>query len=310
MDKKVERKKLFSLYANNLSLYHSVNDIFLCPICQKIFEKDKIDSGDLSLAHVIPQSINGRVFTLTCTECNNRIGTEYDSEIKRNKNFSDSKKGQRPFYTKLKSKKGQASAEVNCNNGEMLITSAPKHSNPDSYNSFIKEAKLDWSQFSGTFQIKAPCGTKINVSKLHSAFLTMFLRFGYEYVLSPNVEIIRMILMGESINTEVSVNNLVRSMPLDCEQGGLIDSIHILVKPEMFSCFMVLLPTNENNWLSAVLLPGLGEQSKEIYTNIANGKFQGEGDFEARKIECLPRLDDPTSKWSCSRIWNYIQSVS
>jgi HNH endonuclease len=48
-----------------------------CPLCLRLFPRDQIDR--LSLDHVPPESVGGKLKVLTCEECNNTAGAELDS---------------------------------------------------------------------------------------------------------------------------------------------------------------------------------------------------------------------------------------
>jgi len=77
--------KLFSLYAANLKIFKpELDDKFLCPICQEIFDRCALSFEHplISIAHIIPQSIGGRLSTITCAKCNNNIGSKFDNHLK------------------------------------------------------------------------------------------------------------------------------------------------------------------------------------------------------------------------------------
>lgn len=52
-----------------------------CPICFSGFSRSALDSGDLTLEHIIPESLGGVTGTLTCRPCNNHLGSNADSRL-------------------------------------------------------------------------------------------------------------------------------------------------------------------------------------------------------------------------------------
>lgn len=55
----------------------------MCPMCGASFSRDAIESHELSIEHVIPESLGGTLKTLTCTKCNNKSGTMLEAHLVR-----------------------------------------------------------------------------------------------------------------------------------------------------------------------------------------------------------------------------------
>jgi hypothetical protein len=91
-----QREKLFLLYAQNLLLYWpDATDQFICPICRRIFDRIALNKRDpeVILAHVIPKKIDGKLVTLSCRACDNRIGTIYDAHVAKEKRHHEFEMG-------------------------------------------------------------------------------------------------------------------------------------------------------------------------------------------------------------------------
>ncbi|MCC6953225.1 MAG: hypothetical protein IT290_03825 [Deltaproteobacteria bacterium] len=52
-----------------------------CPICFSAFSRSALDSGNLTLEHIVPESLGGVTGTLTCRACNNHLGSNADSRL-------------------------------------------------------------------------------------------------------------------------------------------------------------------------------------------------------------------------------------
>src|SRR5437899_1275830 len=78
------RNRLFEFYSTHLS--HCMPDrqgVFVCPLCLRSFTREALDGPTprLSIAHVVPKKMGGRLCTLTCTECNNNSGTRIEADL-------------------------------------------------------------------------------------------------------------------------------------------------------------------------------------------------------------------------------------
>ena len=73
---------LFDEYASSLQVVRpEADDIYICPLCMLSFEKEDVSIGKLSLEHVPPKAIKAVIKTMTCTICNNTIGTKLQSSM-------------------------------------------------------------------------------------------------------------------------------------------------------------------------------------------------------------------------------------
>lgn len=88
---KTRIRSFFEIYSQNLSITRKniigvhfepdLDNIFLCPMCLKYFTQDDIELAKLSLEHVPPRKLGGKVRTLTCKFCNNTSGSELESQL-------------------------------------------------------------------------------------------------------------------------------------------------------------------------------------------------------------------------------------
>lgn len=112
----------------------------------------------------------------------------------------------------------------------------------------------------------------------------MFSTFGYEYILSPNVEIVRQTLRGEP--NSLDIKSIILNLPKKFipESGP---SINILYEPSEISSLLIALPSLNEDRAMCVFLPGFGEDGKMSYDNLQN-YAKPHKDFDAR-FKLIPR---------------------
>lgn len=139
---------------------------FVCPICSKIFELIKGDklpkNSPISLEHLPPQSVGGRITTLTCKECNNKSGS-LENELK-------SKFQEEKFFNKESGLSKSVNIEINDakvngkfsfgENGDPIFLIDEKRSNPK----FFKKSReaFKYSNSPISLKVKIP---KYNFSR-------------------------------------------------------------------------------------------------------------------------------------------------
>jgi hypothetical protein len=306
----IERERLFSLYASNLSIYHpNVTDQFLCPICLTLFTRDALINNppELSLAHIIPKSLKGRLYTLVCRRCDNWIGSEYDSQLAREKHFRDWVQGATSISGHLKYDNKEVPVECCLKGSTIEFRDIPKKSPPNSWEQFLKTAVSDWSNFKLTFTVSTFNPSKVNISILYSAFLMMFYQLGYEYILSPNVRKVRQFIQGSGFPENMHKAILLLSKGSQ-DLPHILPSVSILVEPHIIRSFIVTLPTpRKGEAARCVLLPGFDENGEKAYSYILNSS-QLFRNFNAKLIsdEHHYRLGDPTYKWFGNWLWKNV----
>ena len=308
-----QRDKLFSIYARNLSFYRpDAEDQFVCPICLKSFDRIALNKKDPEVirAHVIPDLKMGeRVVTLSCKTCDNHVGTTYDAHILNEKKFHDFETGlieksidlsyssvKFPCYLKP-SKEGEPPS---------FTLKAIDHHEPN-FQTFTKDRPPQ-------YHIEIETGfvpMKRDISLLHSAFLMMFYCFGYEYILSENVECVRRIINGSSTFQSGS-SFLLQISPDKPLPPVELPAIGILEKPKKINSFVVIVPSVENKkYLRGIALPGFGVKGYETYHRLLNSPkrginitFNGLTGFSNR---CLTMRE---FVGYCEKLWNYFTSSS
>jgi hypothetical protein len=56
-------------------------ECYCCPICNRLYLPEALDTGELTLEHAPPKQVGGRPLALTCKDCNSVAGYSVDSAV-------------------------------------------------------------------------------------------------------------------------------------------------------------------------------------------------------------------------------------
>jgi len=266
---------LFDTFSDNLALYRKdCRGRFMCPLCLRTFSRNRIRT-DLSRAHILPQFLGGREWTLACRECNNKVGTEIESCEKERVNFSRALSGDGNETTRVRlivrNEQGdavgpvQADMRATMSGGDrrLQIYPKPKGSNPAAsqlLNSVLSDQSSagGWT-IEGHFR-ETRSAKRANLTYVHAAYLFMFHQFGYEWALDPCTALIR----EQIISPDEPI-----ILPLAPALSGLQIPDHelavlLVIEPVDWRHFLVVLPLLRG-WTKrqAVWMPLFGRPYKQ-----------------------------------------------
>jgi hypothetical protein len=206
---------LFNTFARNLNIVNpNYSDVFICPLCYQIFTRDKIKS-DLSLAHVWPDSLGGKLKTLACKPCNNqKIGSKLESHLVKSienpykeRLFPDAESNKslgiktsianidnqdrlqdrlnilrdRAFASFTQSFTQQKNGHFSyCAERLFLIEIDSTTSNTNILRWRVEEGQSFTIQTTETF-----IQNRVDLTYLHFAYMSLFHYFGYEWIFTP-----------------------------------------------------------------------------------------------------------------------------
>jgi hypothetical protein len=204
-------ERLFEDYSRNLSFYHPpLEHTFLCPLCLQPFNKNAIQSGKLTIEHIIPAGIGGKLVTLTCKECNSESGHRLDAHLVQRMRVEDilAGKSDLPLRIRINVGKGEFGGDLYLSNDQhpnIQIIGLQDISNP-------KLHKLALNEFDTGLKVLSIHGSlgfkeiPSRVAALRVAYLLMFRYFGYGYIQYENRYFIlkkRRILLGRCFGSEI-----------------------------------------------------------------------------------------------------------
>ncbi|HUT75169.1 MAG TPA: HNH endonuclease [Armatimonadota bacterium] len=244
---------LFDTFSHNLALYRKdYGGRFMCPLCLRTFSRDQIRS-DLSRAHVIPQFLGERNWTLACKRCNNRVGTEIESCEAERANFNWALSGDGNETTRVRvtarNQQGDVVGPVQADLGarradgdrRLQLYLKPKGSNPAALallNSLVSgESPAGGWTIEVTFR-DTRSSKRANLTYVHAAYLFMFHQFGYEWVLDPCAEPIRNQIMSPSAPIIVPLAPALYDHQIPDDELALL----LVTEPAEWRHFLVVLP--------------------------------------------------------------------
>lgn len=302
-------ERLFEVYSTNLALHlPEYAGYFACPFCLRLFTRKAIKDGLLSIEHIIPSCIGGKLVTLTCKTCNNLHGTALDAKLVAHFRFRDQITGKnpKPLRATVKIGEGEFTADILFKGKEIDVLGLPNLSNPKQlqYATNALEVGVDTI----TFQRKLVFGgPEVTAAIIRVAYLLMFRFFGYGYVFHPNLEPVRNRIMNPHVETWQTAILTAHSLPSN-------NAVALLKKPTNLRCFMAMLDlSTETIRHLIVILPGLDKQSEHDVCSLWAGMAHEElVSLDPRAdvfFHASTNLTDPQNLGLALRIWRGMVEV-
>jgi hypothetical protein len=288
------------------------SDQFLCPVCKNIITKVDLeqDPYKISIAHIIPKSMHGRLITLACAKCDKRIGGDFDRHLSIEKKLIDQLREEKGIHCRIKCGSetyGAMFGISNKSNDEIYIK--PQGNVPFPIWKERMDKLINLNIFSLNLRLNPFDPQKRNISHIYSAFLFLFSKFGYEYALSPNVDQIREVLVGN--DSLQNIHKLVMDLPSSLLPTQ-IPSINILVNPKETRTFFITLPSPKPDKARCVFLPGFGKSGEEGYHNLVNligTQLKLDAEFKTFLMpNCSSYLSDIRFKGFGNWIWDALMN--
>ena len=243
----------------------------MCPICLRFFARTENLTKCVSIEHIVPDALGGRVTTLTCRRCNNTAGTQLDSHLVRRVSVEGRSK---PILADVEFRGTKFRGEVHLPESasdSFRIYGIPKQSDPREINRFF--SLLDEGIWDGQeLQLHLEGGyvpVRSAVALLRSAYLLMFRLFGYRYVCDRSAVAIR-----ESISQPTMETDDLKGISWRVDYSPPSEmGVSIVTQPREFRSFIVFLTLDRSqNHVSAIALPPPNAGSEFFHTLAQGGK--------------------------------------
>lgn len=248
------------LKQNNLLLGYNQKyvDNYICPICLEHFSPKDLDQSlpnPLTLEDAPPKSLGGKANTLTCKKCNNTLGSQIDSHLHYRLNELDKKKFLPNTEAKVKVKMGddvvQGTVRVD-EKGTMTMFHSNKNNHKEKLEEFIK--RIDPNSENPFVTIEFPTGKvdldKLQFALLKSAYLLVFERFGYLFILDEVYDRLREQLLNP--DKKIYLTKFWFESPYPKSMCG----VHFITEEGMESILVIFpLKTDNTERIIAAMLP-------------------------------------------------------
>ena len=288
---------LFDEYAKSLNVADpKFKDMFVCPICMRPFHKEDINNKAISIEHIPPKAIGSSIKTMTCTKCNNDVGTKLQAHMNNYVRKKDLLAGRilKPIPAKVKIDGRIFDTRITDNKGAGRWTGVsvknqlPPDMWPEDAEKFVgKQAVV-------SLGIPTPKEI-VDAAYLHSAYLALFSLFGYPYIMQPFLNPIRKKINDCSVKEGIAHRLLILKLlapkfyldPRDPRVG-----IALIWKNIDISCLGVIIAGE------IVLMPFISEYYKLIYSEFSTYMSNVEKGIKVPfPFGIAPLEIDPTSKY-------------
>ena len=211
MSKHIKKRELFE---RGVEAFEKITGksygLYVCPICAKGYDRHQLEAGTLTLEHVPPKSLGGKGIVLTCKNCNSTAGHSVDAALANRREQNDCIeaiiRGEGCFSGKGKLEMGGEIINIDLSVDDESIAIRPiKERNDPKKLAFLNnymrklanENQWNGEKFNITPRVKYHRWFS-KVGDLRTAYLICFATFGYRYILSNMLSIVRQQLLNYS----------------------------------------------------------------------------------------------------------------
>jgi hypothetical protein len=275
----LKRQRLFDIYSKNLSFYATAGDVvgqFLCPLCFNLFPPDALTSSPpkVDLAHLYPRACGGNLETLTCRQCNNRIGRLYDKHlaIEREVALAVGGTGKGTTNAIVEFPWGTARGPLRIEGNNIQFHMRKEWTNPKTWEDFDRQRPGVGTDTEIKFTFAHHDWRRVGVALVHSAYLTMFHYFGYEYAAGANCN--QLLEMFASDKPPEKLPMQIAPVPHNARFSNGLGAKDIINRPvaalvDGVKVMGVVLPSPHHHMVARVVyLPGFGAEAAEDYRKL------------------------------------------
>lgn len=215
MKTKEKREFLLRKYAKEIECFPFVTsdeygnvgkNSYICPLCLRIFRLAQLGNDInkyITLEHIPPENLGGKPLILTCKDCNSNCGHDLDVYLRNELEHREGKffNDPRGYVSKFEYGGNSVNAIMKEDeNGVVNIFIENKHNPPGVVDRFVESTKVCDGDLDihGSFKLgnHRRKTDVVDVAILKSAYLYVFYKFGYGYILNTNLNAIRKQIMN------------------------------------------------------------------------------------------------------------------
>ena len=284
------RLRLFARFSENLALLHEeLKGRYVCPLCLRDdFSEDSVrgHSPDLTEEHCIPDGLGENVFVLTCAGCNNTTGRTIDSHLHKLLKAREFWKGTYGADLPARIDFAGNSLAVNIRRtaGEavrMDMFVVKKACDPEAIRR-SEESIRNKQQVDG-FKLhfgpnETPDTRRSRIALVKSAYLLMFQKFGYSYILHDLLDPVR-----QQIQKPKEKILPLSAIVLDFDIDQLPPTIAMVTPPKQLEACVVPIALHKYGVGKVVALPS----HSQTYANWQKRHAEQGKDSHVR-LSCAP----------------------
>jgi hypothetical protein len=173
-------------------------DSMKCPICLRGLDRTALETRELTVEHIIPRTLGGRLTTLTCRRCNGTQGSRLDSHVVKAARSRDALAGHGTIRTTVSGGESSFEAELALNPDPSVtnvITIIPAASDPRQVQA-VQDGMVDGAEVRMSLSY-GYVPNRLWLGLLRAAYLGVFRTLGPSYALDPSVAWVRRQITGE-----------------------------------------------------------------------------------------------------------------
>lgn len=305
------KEKLFELYSTNLELVcPQYKNVFVCPLCLRVFARESICAKTLSAEHIVPSVSDAKWnLTLTCQKCNNDTGSDLDAHLRRYIQSEENllKKGG-PIRGKMfvGSKQSNVELYLQPDSSPQIIAAELRKYRSSAEQQKAVERYIQTKAFEFEWRPNYD-SARFKTALLRSAYLLMFSCFGYSYIFDENCERIRKQIF--SFRNGDTCDEVLLKGILDQAGHSTQHGVNVVSSPKNLRSFFVTLKVSKKiEYSFGVILPGLGSNAINVYDRLPKGTSVGQ-------LQCLTFpfnedvFTDPDLTHIVRLLWHEIDNI-
>jgi len=170
------------------------SDGVLCPLCLQAHSEDalELEEPELTEEHIIPESLGGRLVTLSCKSCNSTHGSKLDSHLIKMVRCQNSLAGlgTLPLKGRIGISGNQLPAQFDVR-GRTFRVGGGSPALIDEVKDMFRKGRIESMDLQFSFGYVPD---RAYLALLRIAYLAIFRELGYRYILSPPATVMREII--------------------------------------------------------------------------------------------------------------------